>query len=1527
MSPRHKQYLATAAKAPSGRIIQTEEEFGNVQGVVMINGHAGCGRNAFPFICCGFFLLLLYTTSGGAALAQTQTPHSVTRTCGYSGGPSCPPAAVFIAPWRYEYTQGGGFYNSIDDAASAYESSRLQAGTLCTINYTGYNNVSGGEYQYGIEDEYTLQMNFTETWEPTSNPPCGYQGTSWQDMYALRTITCPPGTSLEYQSSPQIGPYCSEPSQPQGNPFKQIGPKCPRDCTTAGDPVDVSNANLYQVETDYVGGGSNPIKFTRSYNSVAGYENYNNGGSLTYGNPIMGQGWAASYFQYLLPVTVTDSSTTYNTVYAYRPDGRTLAFTEYNGVYSPDGDVADSLERTQNGWEFQTADDTIETYDASGRLVSIARRGQAPVTVNYASGSSFPDPPTSVSDAFGHVLKFSYVINSTGQKNLASITDPNGKPVSYSYDSYDNLTSVTLADGTTRSYSYGSSPNEHLLTTLTDEAQVAYANWTYNGSLVTSEQLAGGVDAYQFSYSLSSAGGSRSVTDPLGTTRTYDQQLIWGAFWMTSSSGPCPGCGEDQARTYDADGNVTTRTDFDGNETTYSYDETTNLETSRTEAYGTPQARTITTQWDPNWRQPDLITYPDHTVAYSYDSMGNVLTKTITDRTTNATRTWSYTYDSYGRVLTAEDPRGHTTSYTYYTCTTGYQCGELETVTDALGHVTTYNSYDANGRPLTITDPNGTVTTLTYDPRGRLTSRTVGGETTSFSYYPTGLLEQVTLPDGSSLSYTYDPAHRLTQVSDGLGDKIVYTLDAMGNRTATNTYDPSGALHRTHTRVINALNEVYQEVNAAGTSAVTTTFGYDNDGNTTSIHAPLSRNTGETYDALNRVSSITDPADGVTTFGYDPQNDLTSVKDPRGLTTSYSYDGFGDLTSQTSPDTGTTTNTYDPDGNLATSTDARGAVATYGYDALNRVTSIAYSLGGTTDQTLSFTYDQGTDGIGHLTGASDANHSMSWTYDALGEMTSMTQIVGGVSRQIDYSYTNGDLTSITTPSGQTVAYGYNANHQVTSIAVNGTTVLSGVTYEPFGPVDGWTWGNGNAFTRTFDGDGDITGISTSGSQESLSYDDASRVSGITNTASGASSWTYGYDPLDRLTSATSSSVTDGWTYDANGNRLSQTGSSTSTYSISATNNQITGIAGTLARSYGYDAAGDTLSDSTDADTYNDAGRLKSITNSSAATTFTYNALGQMIEATGSTTGTTLYVYDQAGHLLGEYDGSGNLIQETVWLGDIPVATIRPSGSSVAIYYVETDQLGTPREVIRPSDNTQMWTWYSGPFGSAAPNENPQGAGTFAYDLRFPGQIAAAWGSTFQNDNRDYDPMVGRFVESDPLGLRGGGLSTYAYVGGNPISNVDPNGLECVPGVGCWTTPAERSAADSGNYSGYYQLACADGDSYACYAGSIAADQTISAKLVTLWLKHRLEEMARKNHECVNIPGDLNQIRSDLAKDYANYLPNSEGKAQWPSALAISQIHWEEFAKFGLQPDTFGGTPLGRWAGPLGTGIWCPKCRP
>jgi RHS repeat-associated protein len=128
------------------------------------------------------------------------------------------------------------------------------------------------------------------------------------------------------------------------------------------------------------------------------------------------------------------------------------------------------------------------------------------------------------------------------------------------------------------------------------------------------------------------------------------------------------------------------------------------------------------------------------------------------------------------------------------------------------------------------------------------------------------------------------------------------------------------------------------------------------------------------------------------------------------------------------------------------------------------------------------------------------------------------------------------------------------------------------------------------------------------------------------------------------------------------------------------------------------------------------------------------------------------------------------------MGDTPIATLQPNGSSVAIYYVHTDHLGTPRKITRPSDNGLMWRWDPDTFGSVAPNSNPAGLGTFTYNLRFPGQYSLNESGIFYNYFRDYDPSMGRYIESDPIGLQGG-INTYAYTSGNPISRIDPPGLD------------------------------------------------------------------------------------------------------------------------------------------------------
>jgi RHS repeat-associated protein len=330
-------------------------------------------------------------------------------------------------------------------------------------------------------------------------------------------------------------------------------------------------------------------------------------------------------------------------------------------------------------------------------------------------------------------------------------------------------------------------------------------------------------------------------------------------------------------------------------------------------------------------------------------------------------------------------------------------------------------------------------------------------------------------------------------------------------------------------------------------------------------------------------------------------------------------------------------------------------------------------------------------------------------------------------------------------------------------------LLSGVTYFPFGSVSGWIWGNSSTVSRTYNTDGNVSQISTAGDVLTFGYDNALRISSLSDTLFSTNGYTAGYDALDRLNSLAQTGVTSHWTFDADGNHLTQTGTSTVTTTPSTTSNRLNSISGSLVRTYAYDAAGDTLSYTGASFGFNERGRMSSATVGSTGASYIYNALGQLIEKTVGGV-TTLLMYDEAGHLLGEYSSTGALIQETVWMDDTPVATLRPNGSTVNIYYVHTDHLNAPRVVTQSSDNLPRWLW-----GGNAANQNPLGLGTFVYNLRYPGQYFQAETGLSYNYFRDYDGVTGRYIESDPIGLAGG-INTYAYVGGNPISLSDPLGL-------------------------------------------------------------------------------------------------------------------------------------------------------
>ena len=1201
-----------------------------------------------------------------------------------------------------------------------------------------------------------------------------------------------------------------------------------------------SGAKL-EFATDYLGAGPFPLEIKRTYNSQRFYQPV----KVPAVSTGMGDFWRLSYHR---RVMVGAGPTPM--AFVIHADGDYRDFKLAGGVWVGGPDSPERLVEqkdtggTRTGWRYTAGSDEVSQYDATGRLTSITSRSGLTQTLTYDTNGRL----SAVADSFGRQLSFSY--NPDGM--LSAITDPQGRTYTYAYNANNDLASVAFGDQSVRTYLYeltSQTPPDawHFLTGIVDENGQRFATYQYdaNGRL-SAEENAGQANSRSFAYTLDGNNEivTASVTDAMGTARTYSFATTNGISKDAAISQPCPGCNGNNSKaiTYDASGNVSSRTDFNDKKVCYAYDLARNLETARVEGIlaaescsavlttppNRPDVRKVSTTWHASFRLPATLAEPapggTRTTTFSYDAAGNLTQKAIVaprnDGTAaTVTRTWSWTYGTLGRVATATDPNGRVTSYAYFPdndANLGNR-GNLQTVTNSLGHVTQLTAYDASGRPLSTIDPNGLTTTLTYDARGRLTDRSVGGEQTSYVYDSVGQLTGVVMPDNSTLTHSYDAAHRLTQIQDGLGNKVVYTLDAAGNRTQERVYDPSGALARTRSRVFDALNRLAQDLGAQGQ---TTSYGYDGNANLTSSTDPLARTTTNTYDALNRLTQVLDPAGGITQYGYDAGGNLAQVTDPRGLATTYSYDGLGNLATQVSPDTGTTTSTFDAAGNVVTRTDARGATASYTVDALGRVTTTVFSRSGTPNETHSLTYDAGPNAKGRLTQLVDPAATTAWTYTPHGRVASKTQTTAGIGHTLTYGYNAaGQLTTLTTPSGQQIGYAY-LNNRIVAMTVNGTPLASGIVTTPFGPVGAWQWGNGRLTFRDFDQDGRLTRWTyrngTDLLRNDLTLDAASRITGIADPLNPARSGAYQYDLLDRLTVAQQGSPvahTFQYGYDALGNRISHDadGAATSLYYGSNTH-RLQAMVGSVPAGYLNGLASVSFA-------YNNANRLTEVQSGGTIATYAVNGLGQRVSKTVGVT-TTRFVYDEQGRLVGEYDATGQLIQETVWLEDLPIATLRPTGTGtptpIAVYYVHADHLGTPRAITRPSDDAVLWRWDNAePFGNGAANENPSGMGNFRYDLRFPGQYYDAETGLHYNYFRDYDPGIGRYSQSDPIGLSGG-LNLYDYVGADPLNYVDPDGqLRCKwvgPILHCeWGTPVNPGIPDLPKWATSPQTASGSSD--------------------------------------------------------------------------------------------------------------------
>ncbi len=1005
----------------------------------------------------------------------------------------------------------------------------------------------------------------------------------------------------------------------------------------------------------------------------------------------------------------------------------------------------------------------------------------------------------SVNSNSGRTINFNYTAN-----KLNSISIDDNVIASFAYTEFSasrrRLDSVVLADETStssRTFLYTDTRFPTYITAVIDENGDQYATYAYDGKgRATLSQHAGNAGRVNLVY----GNGQTTVTTPTGSTKTYQFERPTNLAISRVNS-----INEDgliNTLTYSANNMwiPEDKTDPNDNLTLIDYDNL-NRTISRTEGSGTPEAVTTTTSWNNAYNRPSQMTYPGQTVSYTYNTRGQVLTRTVTDSASGAIRRTTYTYHEsasqpalLGRIATINGPRvdvSDITTYDYYTndhANFEYRTGDLKTITNAIGQVIEFLEYDYAGRPLRIEDVNNVVTTLTYHPRGWLTSSTVSNEITVYHYDNVGNLTRITQPDGSFIEYSYDAAHRLTGVEDTLGNRIEYTLDNAGNRTIEQNFDDSNTLRYKLTRVYDQLGRLEDLLDSGGVNG--SDYSYDNNGNNTSLLDPVNRGTGFEYDALDRLKKIIDADTNETLYNYDGRNNLITVTDPLGHITNYTYDGLDNLKELDSPDTGITLYGYDEAGNRIEQTDARGVVANYSYDALNRLTSITYPASSVL-YNVTFTYDNCAFGKGRLCSTSDLRGSTSWSYDDAGRVSAKTQTTDGISLTINYQYdTAGLLEKITYPSGKTITYGYNPASQITSMDISDagaippgdfkfgggsttdTPLITSASYLPFGPISSITYAQAGIQTRSYNLDYDPTGFSGN-LNRSYVTNAAGEITNINATPGGA--WSYGYDNLGRLELVESPPGQAAGTrdYDANGNLTNQDGQ---IYNVNPTNNQ---LIGSSQVNYQYDAMGNRISGG-GTFSYGPNQRLIGVFSGFTTAQYRHNGRGERVYKKTTAIGpgvsietTTLFIYDENGRLLGEYDEQGNVRKEYYWLDSLPVG-VNDQGN---LHSIITDHLGTPHQVVNAAGTT-VWQWESlqQPFGNSAPDQNPDGDNQqFVLNLRFPGQYFDWETGLHYNYFRDYDPSTGRYLQSDPIGLEGG-LNTYSYVSNKPLTGIDSLGL-------------------------------------------------------------------------------------------------------------------------------------------------------
>lgn len=509
-----------------------------------------------------------------------------------------------------------------------------------------------------------------------------------------------------------------------------------------------------------------------------------------------------------------------------------------------------------------------------------------------------------------------------------------------------------------------------------------------------------------------------------------------------------------------------------------------------------------------------------------------------------------------------------------------------------------------------------------------------------------------------------------------------------------------------------------------------------------------------------------------TLYTYNARGQLIQVTQGQ-QTRIYQYDDLGRLTSSAIPETGNaaTAFTYKDFGAVYQLTDPRGLVTTYSYDTLNRLKQTTYS-----DQTPAVTYTYGgasaaNFGAGRLTQIADGSGTKTFQYDSMGRSTQIGRMIGGNPYTTQYGYSAGQLSTITYPSGRTVAITPDAIGRLGSIGSNGSNLLTVGGYNAAGEVTNLAYGDGMEETYGYNDQLQLHTLvagSTTTPSLNLTYDygsgDNGQIHGITDGITASRSTSYVYDELGRLKTAQTTDLVSsgtwklGFKYDRYGNRLSQIAqggtASMPLNEVAAdpTTNRIVG--------FQYDAAGNMTNDGLHNYSYDGENRLTTVDGGSQ--TFVYDSSGMRVKKS-----TTVYIYE-GGHVIAEYPNGAPANSPTVEY----VGGFASFSGGVTTYFYQ-DHLSN--RFLANSSGTVTGTLSQFPFGELT-----------------SGSASTKWAfANYERDNaggdsgldyaygRFYSSRLGRFMSMDPLSgsvTNPQSLNRYTYALDDPVNLMDPSGM-------------------------------------------------------------------------------------------------------------------------------------------------------